>query len=211
MPTTKRPGPTKGPAPNTKKPGTSPRATMPPPVPPKPAAPQPPPAASEEDAAKAVVKFAQDSVSEKVGSGECYDLADKALQGAGAKSAPDHGVITGNANYVWGREVKLDDVKPGDVLQFKNYAMKARVDKADGWSESKETRPHHTAVVESVGSDGTVVVIEQNIGKTAADKRTKRSTLALKGSSTKAGTVTTTVTVTGTVTPYRPVPKAAKP
>jgi hypothetical protein len=211
MPTTKRPGPTKGPKPNAKKPGTSPRATMPPPVPPKPVAPAPAPAASEEDAAKAVVKYAQDSVTQKVGSGECYDLADKALQGAGAKSAPDHGVITGDANYVWGREVTVDDVKPGDVLQFRDYAMKVRVDKTNGWEVTSEARPHHTAVVESVGADGTVVVIEQNIGKTADDKRTKRSTLALKSSSTKTEEASTAVTVTGTVTPYRPVPKAPKP
>jgi len=111
-----------------------------------------------------------------VGSGECYDLVDALLAKAGAKSAPDFGKITANANYEWGTKIRLDDVKGGDVLQFRNHKITivtvrvTRRTKPDrSWRETTETttethvRPHHTAVVSSNNRDGTLTVIEQHV------------------------------------------------
>lgn len=166
MPAVKRPGPTKGQNPNAKRQGTAPRTVMPAPTPPKPAAPEPAPAESEEAASKAVLDFAKQSVGTKVGSGECYDLADHALKASGAKNAADHGKITTDGDYVWGREVPLGDVKPGDVIQFRDYKFDKRTDKTDGsWNSENGKRPHHTAVVESINDQGVAVVIEQNVGE----------------------------------------------
>lgn len=39
----------------------------------------------------------------KVGSGECFDLADQALKDAGAKSAGDYGPVTPESDYRWGK------------------------------------------------------------------------------------------------------------
>jgi hypothetical protein len=184
---------------------------MPSPSPPKPVAPTPAPAASEEDASKAVLKFAKDKVDTQVGSGECYDLADEALKGAGAKSAPDHGTITRSADYVWGREVPLSEAKPGDVIQFRNYKFDKRTDDKQNGSSSTEDgqRPHHTAVVESIDDKGAAVVIEQNIGEKDDPDRKKgrRTTLPLTSATAETKDAKSTVTVRGTVKVYRAVPK----
>jgi hypothetical protein len=211
MPSTKRPGPTKGPAPNSKGTGTLPRAKMPAPSPPKPAPPAPAPAASEEEASKAVLHFATEKIKAQVGSGECYDLADEALKGAGAKSAPDHGTITASADYVWGREVPLSEAKPGDVIQFRDYKYDKRdeIKESGEWKTQEAQRRHHTAVVESVDDQGVAVVIEQNVGDKgdANRKKVRRTTLPLKSATVETKVTKSSVTVTGTVKVYRAVPK----
>ena len=183
--------------------------------------------------AQKVVTFARGKAGQQVGSGECYDLADKALRSAGAKSAPDFGQITDDADYEWGDLVDAKDAQPGDIVQFRDYVVtkethvvRRTTEKDGSWKEEDETRtetrdrPHHTAVVDAVDGVGNLTVLEQNVaapGGSTPIKRVQRNTLPTKSSSkppvkttkNSAGrvvTVTTTVTISveGTVWVYRP-------
>jgi hypothetical protein len=151
-----------------------------------------------------------------VGDGECFALADHALKAAGAKSAEDFGKITPNANYVWGSPVSLENVRPGDILQFRNYYIKVETETDSGSEWHTLTRPHHTAIVVAVNADGSVVVAEQNVDpdrkkvlrdtfdRLAAGKETRSLPAKEKGGGS-AGKVT--ITVKGVVKAYRPVSK----
>jgi len=59
---------------------------------------------------KAVLKFTMDNIDKQVGGGECWDLIDQALAAAKAKR-PDPKIP-----WVFGKEVKLDELIPGDIL-----------------------------------------------------------------------------------------------
>lgn len=165
-----------------------------------------------------VLDFAKTRLSQTVGSGECYDLADQALSGAGAKSAPAYGKITPGANYVWGKAVTLATLQPGDVVQFSNYQADTTIqtdttNKNGSGSNDTSTatvgRPHHTAVVKSVGANGAVTVYEQNVD---GDRTVRETTLNMSGSTNTTNStsgdnttkVTTTVKVSGTLKFYRP-------
>lgn len=182
-----------------------------------------------------VIEFVKGKRGHKVGAGECWDLAEEALKAAGAKTSRDYGVITANANYKWGNEIGKNELKAGDIAQFRNYKIEVitkthvRIDKkyADGsteWSENEDTNtqtnsfPHHTAVVGSAlnTADNTVSLYHQNVENV---KLVKTGTLILKDSETVTtnketlpnGTKTTTTTVTikvsGKIWFYRPQAK----
>ena len=94
--------------------------------------------------------------------------------------------------------MKLGDVKPGDLIQFRNYQYDRRVDtnNPDGsssFSEDGQKRPHHTAIVEQVNGDGSLVVLEQNAPK---GDPVARNTLFFKSGTTESGNTKTTVKVT---------------
>lgn len=169
----------------------------------------------------------QEKQSKSVGAGECWDLAEQALKEAGAKTSrdltPD---LNENSDYIWGRQVRTSDVKPGDIIQFRNYhwTRKTRTDieGSDGsssWSEKSQSqdRPHHTAVVVAVNGDGSVKVVEQNVegrrfahsatlvlesGKKPAQTEEKK-----KGNKTEKKQTSVEDEVTGTVWIYRPIGK----
>ena len=67
-----------------------------------------------------VYEYANKKRGHKVGSGECFDLADFALKSIKAKPAEDFGKITGNADYVWGKLINFRTAVPGDIIQFRN-------------------------------------------------------------------------------------------
>lgn len=67
--------------------------------------------------------YATGQLGTQIGNGECFTLADRALQQAGAKSASDYGAITANADYRWGNAVSLRVLLPGDIIQFRDYAV----------------------------------------------------------------------------------------
>ena len=173
-----------------------------------------------------------------VGSGECYDLADQVLKNSGAKSAPDFGKVTKSRddNYKWGTPVDLKDVKPGDILQFRDHEIKIHtVTKTTktlpGGGKSVSTdektvpleRGQHTAIVLSNDGDGTMTVAEQHVldhqtGKLSTTIR--RNTLYTKDLPTTTTTrtrqegdvtikeeTTVTISVSGTIWAYRPQPK----
>lgn len=116
--------------------------------------------------AERIVSYARRQRGERVGDGECFTLADRALRNADARSARGYGTVTPDADYVWGTSVTLSDLRPGDVIQFRNYTYErvAVTDDDSGTSrdEHAEDCPHHTAIVQSVDGNGAVTVWEQN-------------------------------------------------
>ena len=152
-----------------------------------------------------VVGYAQRQRGTRVGDGECFTLADRALRAAHARSASDYGSITPTADYVWGTSVTLANLQPGDVVQFRDYSYK-REDVTETASSTKtvertEGRPHHTAIVQSVDGNGAVTVLEQN---SPARSGVRRAQLFFASRSSKSGDTTTTITVSGTARFYRP-------
>ena len=122
-----------------------------------------------------VVTFAKKKIGQKVGGGECYDLANEALTNAGGKTASDYGKITLTSNYVWGDLVSTFAAQPGDILQFLNYKFKIITTTVVKVTHGKETvveyggsstktlsRPHHTAVVTKAGTKK-LEILEQNV------------------------------------------------
>src|SRR3954467_482185 len=81
-----------------------------------------------------VLGFARRQHGSRVGNGECFTFADRALSTAGARSASDFGTVTPNADYVWGSAVSLPDLQPGDVIQMRDYRFdrEVAVDNPDG-------------------------------------------------------------------------------
>ena len=149
-----------------------------------------------------VVSFAEGKSGQRVGDGECFALADQALKKAGARSAADFGSLTDEADYKWGAQVSLADVKPGDIVQFRDYAFTRREEKEDGsWQERSEQRPHHTAIVKSVDGNGLVTVLEQNSPKRSAVHRIQ---LGFASTSFTRDATTVTITTSGSVWFYRP-------
>jgi hypothetical protein len=152
-----------------------------------------------------VVSFARRRIGRRVGDGECFALADRALRDAGARSAADYGTVVPDADYVWGAQVGLAALQPGDIIQLRDYRYRREVvtesDDGTRTEERTEERSHHTAVVESVGADGAVTVLEQN---SPEGSPVVRSQLYFAASRVTSGRRTTTVTVEGTFWFYRP-------
>lgn len=135
---------------------------------------------------KKIVDFAKSKIGKKVGTGQCYELADEALKDAGAKTASDYGKITKDADYVWGKEVNVDKTLPGDIIQFRDYkrvkmdqeAYEIGFPKKDGGGSINYTfghkdtveRPHHTAVASTHISQGKLTVLEQNVKRGGSTK-----------------------------------------
>lgn len=143
---------------------------------------------------------------ERVGDGECFTLADRALRGAGARSAGDYGSVTPDADYVWGTSIAASQLRPGDIIQFRDYRYDREVvtETSDGATDTVQDfqeREHHTAIVESVGANGAVTVLEQNSPDGAP---VTRNQLFLSGGTTTSGRTRTTITVRGQVWCYRP-------
>jgi hypothetical protein len=165
----------------------------------------PPSAPSGANLGAQVVTFAEGKSSQRVGDGECFALADQALKNAGAKSAADFGTITDEADYKWGTQVSLADVKPGDIVQFRDYEFTRREEKEDGaWKERTEKRPHHIAIVKSVDGNGLLTVIEQNSPKRSAVRKIQ---LGFASTSFTSDKTTITLSPSGSVWFYRPQSK----
>ena len=109
-----------------------------------------------------VVSYCSRELGKQVGSGECADLASKALRYAGAagQHPPDW---PQPGDYVWGQPVYSAEyangkiverpgasarlkVLPGDIVQFRNATLQA-----DGY---KLMNAHHTSVIAKVGNKG---------------------------------------------------------
>jgi hypothetical protein len=132
-----------------------------------------------------VRKYAESMLGKQVGSGECWDLANEALKAAGARQ-PGQG---GYGSYVFGKEVTLKDVQPGDILQFENVVFKHT--SANG-SWSTNNFPHHTAVVKKV-QGRQIELLHQNVNN---DRHVQTSTISLDDK--QPG---------GTLLAYRPQPR----
>jgi hypothetical protein len=151
-----------------------------------------------------VVTFARGKLGERVGRGECFDLADRALRNAGAKSAADFGSVADDADYVWGRPVSLSDVRPGDIIQFRDYRYDRTVETSTREDTDFQERPHHTAIVERVDGGGALTVLEQNAPDGSPGRRTQ---LFFSDANSTSGGKKTTIKVQGTLKFYRPQPR----
>jgi hypothetical protein len=184
-----------------------------------------------EDLNQKVAHAARMQFGHRVGHGECWDLADRALRDAGASSSTTTGK---NDDYVWGDPVALQAVAPGDVLQFRNYVVTTKTrtdvtfDNGSGYVKDEvidAIRGHHTAIVEAV-VPGALLVLEQHVKPLGpkvqrhtipivpsppVNTTTHRMMKQPSGGSLKPATVLTTVTIMirGTVWAYRP--KVATP
>lgn len=98
-----------------------------------------------------ILQFSTQSLGHKIGSGECSDLAAKAIESAGGRQ---WGI------YVFGRELAAHEaIVPGDVLQFE------RVEFTPPKGGRTWSMRHHTAVVETVKSPELLGILHQNFGK----------------------------------------------
>lgn len=99
-----------------------------------------------------IVEFCQENLGKQLGNGQCTAVANLSLRAAGAKVRPRRD-FPEPGDYVWGKEIcllegtpygtrvvsgSLDDVRPGDVAQFRNVKFVS------------VHASHHTAVVEYV-------------------------------------------------------------
>lgn len=172
-----------------------------------------------------VVNWARGKIGQHVGSGECWDLADRALRGAGASSSTTTGA---QDDYFWGTEVALTNAVPGDILQFRNYVVTTKTTTAatfadgSGYVDTQDSlaeRPHHTAIVEAV-TPRALVVPEQHVkplgprvqkhsvpivGSGPTTTTTNKTMKTASGTMKTASVVTTvTTTIRGTIRAYRP-------
>ena len=153
-----------------------------------------------------ILGFARRQRGSRVGNGECFTYADRALSTAGARSASDYGTVTPNADYVWGSAVSLSDLQAGDVIQMRDYRYDREVvvknpDGSGSTDSDFQERPHHTGIVESVDGNGAVTVLEQNAPRGSA---VRRSQLFFTDGTSTVGHRTTTIRVQGTFWFYRP-------
>lgn len=155
-----------------------------------------------------VLDYANSKKGTKVGRGECFDLADEALKKNGMKTASDYGQVTPEGDYQWGKPVELNESKPGDVLQFRDYKNKTtkntETDTESRTSTETAERPHHTAVVVANDGQGNITVLEQNAPR--GSKVTER-VLHMGNGTTQDGNTTTTQETEGNIQAYRPEPK----
>jgi hypothetical protein len=138
------------------------------------------PAADQSSLGDQVVAFCQKHKGEMVGRGECSDLPSAALRDAGAKRrGPDD---PNEGDYAWGDLVfyleragrdlkktgKLQDIRPGDVIQFRDVKFEHRTANY----RSSLTFPHHSAVIWRVENKGVILkILQQNYAgkKTVVD------------------------------------------
>lgn len=147
----------------------------------------------------AVAQFAQTNLGSQVGNGECWTLAERALQNAGARTSTEiMGRIGPDDDYVWGDAITAASLEVGDIIQFRRYTY--RYDSSDGsWRE--ESRPHHTAIVASApDTSGSVEVFECNVN---GSRNVQRNRLYLRTGTSSGGSVT----VSGQMWFYRPQPR----
>ncbi|MBN9417914.1 MAG: CHAP domain-containing protein [Candidatus Eremiobacteraeota bacterium] len=154
-------------------------------------------------ASSPVLDWAQRQEGQRVGSGECFDLADQALRQNGMKTASDYGRVTPDADYRWGQAVPLNQSQPGDILQFRNYENSTT--QADGSGYDRD-RPHHTAVVVGNDGHGNITVLEQN-AEPPESPVTRRVLHFGNGQVQDENGNPTTQHTTGTTRAYRPQPR----
>ena len=137
-----------------------------------------------------IVSYLTNKIGTTIGAGECWDAAENAIKDIGAARP-------GSDLYVWGTVVQHADLQPGDVLQFSQFTVTVTQD--DGsWEQNTFGAPRHTAVVESINSDGSVNILHQNYGGQRNVQR--MSNVFLTGGTAGSATITTS----GSVTRYRP-------
>lgn len=97
-----------------------------------------------------IIEYCNGEVGNKVGRGECWDLAKYALNHSNAKWAPP---------FSFGKKLKSgEEVLPGDIIQFANVKI---VNK----DKSTTAMSQHTAVIHSVLGPKHYMLCEQNVNR----------------------------------------------
>lgn len=122
----------------------------------------------------AVLAWAQRQLNQRVGRGECWDLAEEAILASNGVSSR---VLTrpfrAGADYVWGDRINIAMAQPGDIVQFRNYRWQSltevtTIDPITGRSTrgnagGARMPHHHTAIIVSRLEPGVFQVIHQNV------------------------------------------------
>jgi len=127
-----------------------------------------------------VAAYAEAAMGRRVGRGECWDLAQYALNDAGARW---------DGFYGFGNRLDTNEhvVQRGDIVQFEGVL----VERVTATSMEQATMGHHTAIVLSVQGSGHFLLAHQNFGR--AGRKVSRYELVM------------TDVKRGTITFYRPV------
>lgn len=132
-----------------------------------------------------VANFAVQHLSEKIGNGQCWTLAEKALEVAGAQPA---------SGYVFGNLLPQNDTwYPGDIIQFTNCEFVHN--EPNRRSTMTVGSPNHTAIIYSI-QNGLVTVLQQNVN---GDKHVQ------------TGVLNFSEMISGNVQVYRPIPSNGRP
>jgi hypothetical protein len=133
-----------------------------------------------------VLTFAIKNVDKKVGDGSCWDFVNLAYKSGKLKKV---------GTYGWGKSISIDEVQPGDVVQFKDHIATVKI------KTKKDTynRGHHSAIVKKVvsGVNGEIEVYEQHVNGKSIVQTNK-----VYFKNYKIGNMT--VNVTGSFSFYRP-------
>jgi hypothetical protein len=97
--------------------------------------------------------YVQAHLAQKVGRGECWDLAAAALRSTGA-------ILDGLYRFGQPVDPRKACVFPGDVIQFEGVVVAYE----RGGRRHREEMGHHTAVVYQVTGPGAFVLAHQNFG-----------------------------------------------
>ncbi len=99
-----------------------------------------------------IIAYVNQSVGKKIDTGECWDLANAALNAADANWTPP---------YRFGKPVdyKKEKIFPGDIMQINNVTMESKTET----SVTRWKMAVHTAILYEVGSEGRIKVAEQNV------------------------------------------------
>ncbi|MFO7842804.1 MAG: hypothetical protein R6V16_03260 [Bacteroidales bacterium] len=98
-----------------------------------------------------IVEYVKTVIGEKVDRGECWDLANQALQKVDADW---------DRSFVYGNPIdpERDEIFPGDIIQFENVVIKYKKENA----YYTETMEQHTAIVYNVKKKGVYEIAHQN-------------------------------------------------
>jgi hypothetical protein len=159
-----------------------------------------------------VLAFARRNLGSQVGSGECAELADRALTSIGAATWSDYTPAAADRDYVWGQRISPEEARPGDIVQLRDYDAVATTTDKLGTVRSEDYSPNHTAIVEENLGDA-LAILQQNAEPLG--RIVHRAILPIR-TGTYAGTphgvasdphASTTVVVEGVMSVYRPVMK----
>ncbi len=102
-----------------------------------------------------IITFVNSKMKKKVGTGECWDLANEALNLVNAKW---------DGELVYGKEVNYlkDCIYPGDIVQFEKIKLKYVENKMT----YEESMDHHTAIIYKVNGVGDYILAHQNTAYT---------------------------------------------
>jgi len=119
-----------------------------------------------------IVAYVKVHEGQKIGRGECWDLAAEALNSVKADW---------DGFYGFGKEVQPDDVLPGDIAQFEGVQVEVRTENAI----HRESYGHHTAIVMEVHAPRVFTIAHQNAGP--GGRTVNETDLAL--ANVKSGTI----------------------